>query len=102
MADEGKVNPGTRFDRVGGSGIYPASGPQPPGEALVRGQSELAHPEERHRWARAKRSWSGNSAMLAIGRAIFGGYFLYNGVNHVVNRGMLAEYARSKGVPAAD
>jgi uncharacterized membrane protein YphA (DoxX/SURF4 family) len=44
----------------------------------------------------------GNRTLLAIGRAIFGGYFLYNGINHFVNRGMLTEYARSKGVPAAD
>jgi putative oxidoreductase len=102
MADELKVNPGTRFDRVGHSGTYPASGPRPPGEALIRGQGELTQPEERHRVSESWRSWPGNSAMLAIGRAIFGGYFLYNGINHFVNRGMLTEYARSKRVPAAN
>jgi putative oxidoreductase len=36
------------------------------------------------------------------GRAIFGGYFFYNGINHFKNREMLAGYARSKKVPAAD
>jgi uncharacterized membrane protein YphA (DoxX/SURF4 family) len=39
-------------------------------------------------------------AALLAGRAIFGGYFLYNGINHFLSRQMLAEYAGSKGVPA--
>jgi uncharacterized membrane protein YphA (DoxX/SURF4 family) len=39
---------------------------------------------------------------LLIGRAIFGGFFLYNGINHFRNRHMLAEYTRSKKVPAPD
>jgi putative oxidoreductase len=39
------------------------------------------------------------TAALLAGRGIFGGYFLYNGVNHYLNREMLVEYARSKGVP---
>jgi putative oxidoreductase len=38
------------------------------------------------------------TAALLTGRALFGGYFLYNGINHFVNRGALVEYARSKGV----
>ena len=38
--------------------------------------------------------------MLALGRGIFGGYFLYNGVNHFLNRKMMTEYAKSKGAPA--
>jgi uncharacterized membrane protein YphA (DoxX/SURF4 family) len=37
-----------------------------------------------------------------LGRAIFGGYFLYNGINHFLNRTMLTEYARAQGVPAAE
>jgi uncharacterized membrane protein YphA (DoxX/SURF4 family) len=41
-------------------------------------------------------------AALLIGRAIFGGYFVYNGINHFRNGPMLAEYARSKGVPAPE
>ena len=36
------------------------------------------------------------------GRAIFGGYFVYNGINHFKSREMLAGYAASKKVPAAD
>lgn len=42
------------------------------------------------------------TATLLIGRAIFGGYFLYSGINHFRNHAMLAEYSRSKDVPAAD
>ncbi len=42
------------------------------------------------------------TAALIAGRIIFGGYFLYNGINHFRNRKMLAEYARTKGTPAAD
>src|SRR5262245_48735876 len=34
---------------------------------------------------------------LRVGRAIFGGYFLYNGINHFKNRSMLSGFARSKG-----
>ena len=37
---------------------------------------------------------------LMIGRALFGGYFLYNGINHFVQRDQLSGYAQSKGVPA--
>lgn len=37
------------------------------------------------------------AAMLA-GRAIFGGYFIYSGINHFVNRDMMTVYAKSKGV----
>jgi uncharacterized membrane protein YphA (DoxX/SURF4 family) len=31
---------------------------------------------------------------------MFGGYFIYNGINHFKNHAMMTEYARSKGVPA--
>ena len=37
-----------------------------------------------------------------LGRAIFGGYFLYNGINHFVQRKSLAGYAESKGVAKPD
>jgi hypothetical protein len=42
------------------------------------------------------------AAAHLAGRAIFGGYFLYNGINHFKNREMMAGYASSKKVPAAD
>ena len=86
-----------RLEHVGRSGIYPVSGPWPSGDAPLVGQGELAHPEERRREV----SWPSIPA-LAIGRAVFGGYFLFNGINHFLNRNMLLAYARSKQVPAAD
>ena len=39
-------------------------------------------------------------ALFLAGRAIFGGFFAYNGVNHFQNKKMMAAYAESKGVPA--
>lgn len=38
-------------------------------------------------------------APFLIGRLLFGGYFLYNGINHLKNRHQMAPYAGSKGVP---
>ncbi len=38
---------------------------------------------------------------LALGRLLFGGYFVYNGIGHFQNAEMMAGYAGSKGVPAA-
>lgn len=37
-----------------------------------------------------------------IGRILFGGFFLYSGINHLVRRRELAQYARAKGVPLAE
>lgn len=39
---------------------------------------------------------------LLLGRAIFGGYFLYNGLNHFMRRDTMSGYAKMKGVPSAD
>ena len=100
MPDELRTNPqgrSTQIDEVGRSGIYPASGPLPAGEVPVRGQGELGHPEERQRVALARRD--GPPVTQALGRLLFGGYFIYNGINHFLNRQMLTEYARSKQVP---
>lgn len=92
-----------RVDEVGRSGIYPASGPHPGGTLPVRGQGELAHPEERQRLlpARSLGPETLHSPLLVLGRAIVGGYFIYNGVNHFLNRKAMTEYGRSKGVPMA-
>ena len=38
-------------------------------------------------------------APFVIGRLLFGGYFLYNGINHFMHREMLSQYAGSKNVP---
>jgi putative oxidoreductase len=34
-----------------------------------------------------------------LGRLIFGGFFLYNGINHLKERKTLGQYAQSKNVP---
>jgi uncharacterized membrane protein YphA (DoxX/SURF4 family) len=41
-------------------------------------------------------------AWHVIGRTIFGGFFLYNGINHLKNSAGMAQYAGAKGVPAAE
>ncbi len=41
-------------------------------------------------------------APFLIGRLLFGGFFLYNGINHFKQRKMLAQYAGSKKVPVPD
>jgi len=41
-------------------------------------------------------------APFLIGRLMFGGYFLYAGINHLKNRHQMAPYAESKGVPAPE
>ncbi len=37
-----------------------------------------------------------------IGRIVFGGFFLYNGINHFMQRKSLAQYAQAKNVPAPE
>lgn len=37
-----------------------------------------------------------------LGRILFGGFFLYNGINHFKQRKSLAQYAKGKNVPLAD
>ncbi len=37
-----------------------------------------------------------------IGRLLFGGYFVYNGINHFKNREMMSQYAGSKDVPSPE
>jgi uncharacterized membrane protein YphA (DoxX/SURF4 family) len=37
-----------------------------------------------------------------LGRAIFGGYFLYSGINHFIHKNNLSGYAEAKGVPKPD
>ncbi len=39
------------------------------------------------------------SIAYTLGRALFGGFFLYNGINHFKNSGALAQYAQFKQVP---
>lgn len=41
-------------------------------------------------------------AAFLIGRIIFGGFFLYNGINHFKQKQALAQYADAKDVPYPD
>jgi len=41
-------------------------------------------------------------APFLLGRLIFGGFFLYNGIHHFQQRKQMAQYAASKGVPLAE
>ncbi len=41
-------------------------------------------------------------ALFLIGRLIFGGFFLYNGVHHFQERKTMAQYASGKGVPTPE
>lgn len=38
--------------------------------------------------------------LFLIGRVVFGGFFLFNGINHVINLQMMTAYAASQRVPA--
>jgi uncharacterized membrane protein YphA (DoxX/SURF4 family) len=41
-------------------------------------------------------------ALFIVGRALFGGFFVYNGVNHFQNAASMTQYAQAKRVPAAE
>ena len=41
-------------------------------------------------------------AAFVLGRAIFGGFFAYNGLNHFKHRAQMSAYAGGKGTPAPD
>lgn len=41
-------------------------------------------------------------APFLLGRLVFGGYFLYSGIHHFLDRKMLSQYAASKKVPMPD
>jgi putative oxidoreductase len=103
MANQRIVPESSRTEQVGHTGIYPASGPLPDGDAPVRGQGALAHPEERALLLAEQESTTrAESWPLAAGRVLFGGFFLFNGINHFLKRKMLVQYASTKGVPNPD
>ena len=41
-------------------------------------------------------------ALHVLGRAIFGGFFVYNGIHHLQDSAGMGQYAAAKGVPAAE
>ena len=87
-----------QVEETRGSGIYPATGPFPSGEAPVRAAGKLGHPEGVDGIAPTIESLE--TAALVAARGIFGGFFLYNGINHFLQRKMMTEFARAKGVRA--
>lgn len=80
MANEQTPPQSPRVDYVGRSGVYPVSGPWPPGNVPIVGQGELAHPEERRRRGLA-RFRNKSTALLGLGCAMAGAYFLYQRKN---------------------
>src|SRR5690242_5347155 len=89
-----------QIEDVRGSGIYPATEPLAARGATVRSAAQLGHPEEwRTPWITAQTM---EKTALLTARAIFGGYFLYSGMHHFLQRKMMSQYAQAKGVPAAN
>jgi uncharacterized membrane protein YphA (DoxX/SURF4 family) len=41
-------------------------------------------------------------AAFLVGRLIFGGFFVYNGIHHLQERKSMGQYARAKSVPLAE
>lgn len=100
MAHQLETRPSNTVDEVGRTGVYPVSGPWPTGDAAVVGQGALGHPEQRRLLGALPRPYVDlDKVSLAFGRVVFGGFCLYNGINHFRQREMLTGYARSKNVP---
>lgn len=101
MVEQAQQRRTGQIEDVRGSGIYPATGPLPPGDAPVRSPAEFGHPEERLAARRVMRTETFEKSALLAGRALLGGFFLYNGITHFLQHESLSAYARSKGVPSA-
>ena len=100
MANQLQPQPlSNRVDHVGRSGVHPISGPWPAGNAALVEQGQLGHPEQRSSVTTTLSKLASPGVSLGFGRAIFGGYFLYNAANHFINRKAMTEYAASKDVP---
>jgi uncharacterized membrane protein YphA (DoxX/SURF4 family) len=41
-------------------------------------------------------------ALFVLGRVVFGGFFVYNGINHLRHQEGMSQHAGTKGVPAAE
>jgi uncharacterized membrane protein YphA (DoxX/SURF4 family) len=41
-------------------------------------------------------------SVFLLGRIVFGGFFLYSGINHFKTRKGLAQYAAAKGIPSSE
>jgi putative oxidoreductase len=85
-------------ENVQETGVHPAVGSLQPSNAPIRSHAALAQTQSHEPRGLSREALE--KAALVAGRAIFGGYFVYNGINHFLNSEMLTNYARSKGVPA--
>lgn len=66
--------------------------------AHLTGREHEIRPKTADRQAAPQQQSAMDRTAWTMGRLIFGGYFLYNGINHFANRDMLIGYAKSKGV----
>jgi putative oxidoreductase len=84
----------------------PVASPERP-SVVVRRPGEMGQADNPYRTPFGRRvereaslgERAGTTALL-LGRVIFGGYFLYNGINHLQNADSMSGYAASKGIPA--
>jgi putative oxidoreductase len=74
---------------------------------VVQRPGEMGHPDNPYRTPFARQvereaslGARTSTASLMLGRAVFGGFFLYNGIRHFQNADMMSGYAASKGIPA--
>jgi len=76
----------------------------PSGDALLPQHARMRGTRERLGVREEPRGFPSaiETAAHLAGRAVFGGFFIYNGVNHLLKRDELSSYTESKGVPAAD
>jgi putative oxidoreductase len=91
--------PYTRPHKVNGSESMAVSGPVAAGITPAEVEEDVEHYFESQGVTASSTGGRTERVMLGLGRAIFGGYFAYNGVNHFLNSKMLTEYARAKGTP---
>lgn len=81
------------LSELGRTGVYPSG-------TWSESETRIAEQRDRTRWrSRALAPASRDNATLAVGRLVFGGYFIYSGVSHFLNREAMVGYARSKNVP---
>src|SRR5688572_25746919 len=52
--------------------------------------------------AREEQTRAVMNELFLIGRLFFGGFFVYNGLNHFLSLASTAQYAAAKGVPMAE
>lgn len=59
-------------------------------------------PQTAERTVHPHRVEAGMRALFVVGRTLFGGVFVYSGINHLQHAATMGHYAEAKGVPAAE